>query len=212
VRLIDLSASETSLNLAVDYAAETLSKGKIMIAPTETAYGLMVDAENRDAVSALFNLKGRSLDKVSAIFINSTDDLKRYDVKVEMKQLKCLNKFWPGPVTFILNSNLKKWRGILSNDGKIGFRCSSHPLIRAVLSAGKRAITATSANLSGRKINSVRELKTAFSGKVDLFIVDPDLDFNSLPSTVVELDAGSIKILREGKVPSELIKEAFSDE
>jgi L-threonylcarbamoyladenylate synthase len=211
VRLIDLSESETSLKLAVDNALKTLSEGKIMIAPTETAYGLMVDSENQEAMAALFALKNRSFEKVSAIFIKSADDLKRYGVRADMKELKLIDKFWPGPVTFVLKSDMKQWKGILSDKGKIGFRCSSHPLIAAVCASYKKAITATSANLSGGRINSLDQLKTAFSNKVDLFIVDPELDFNSLPSTVVELDGGSIKILREGKVPSILIKEAFAN-
>lgn len=211
MRLIDLSESETSLKSAVDYAIKILSEGKIMIAPTETAYGLMVDAENQEAMAELFELKGRGFEKVSAIFIKSVDDLKRYDVRADMKELKLMDNFWPGPVTFVLKSDMKQWKGILSDEGKIGFRCSSHPLIAAVCASYKKAITATSANLSGGRINSLDQLKTAFSDEADLFIVDPELDFNSLPSTVVELDGGSIKILREGKVPSILIKEAFAN-
>lgn len=212
MRLIELSASETSLKLAIDEVAKALGEGKIIVAPTETAYGLLVDARNPEAVSALFRLKSRRSDKPSAIFVKSASDLILYGVELDKEQKILIEKFWPGAVTFVLKSNLKEWKGILSSEGKIGFRCSSHPLIAGIQSKFKDAITATSANVSGGIIISVEELKSIFSGRVDLFIVDPGLDFGSLPSTVVELVNSSLKILREGKVPSARIKEVFANE
>ncbi len=212
MRLIDLSASETSLRLAIDEAINALSEGHIIVAPTETAYGLLADARNPEAVSKLFHLKSRQFDKPSAIFVDSINELANYGINLSKRQENLIGKFWPGAVTFVLKSDLKEWKGILSLEGKIGFRCSPHPLISAIQSRFKGAMTATSANLSGSKIISIEELKSLFSGRIELFIVDPKLDFDSLPSTVVELIDNSIKILREGKIPSDMIKEVFENE
>ena len=209
MKVLTLASSPRALEDAVSKSIEILKRGGIIVAPTETAYGLVTNAKDKSALHKLFKLKQRSMDKPSAIFIESADNLKDYMIEIEAQRMKKIKLLWPGPITFVLKSGLPAWEGVLSKEGKIGFRCSSHKFISTLFKKYRRPLTATSANISGKIPTSIDEIKTIFSEYIELFIVDPVLNFNSLPSTVVELTDNNLKILREGVVQSELIIETF---
>jgi L-threonylcarbamoyladenylate synthase len=207
---ITLDSSPGILKKAVNASINILKEGGLIIAPTETAYGLLADARDREAINRLFEIKQRSMDKPTAVFVESTDSLTDYHVELGDRQLDGIRQFWPGPVTFVLNSSIDNWPGVLSGDGKIGFRCSSHPYIKSLIGEFKSPISATSANISGKVPESISDIETNFSRIIELFIIDPVLNFDSLASTVVELSYDDVKILREGAVDSDLIKGTFA--
>ncbi|HEQ99825.1 MAG TPA: threonylcarbamoyl-AMP synthase [candidate division Zixibacteria bacterium] len=207
---ITLNSSPGIMQQAVDASLNILEEGGIIVAPTETAYGLLVNARDQEAMRRLFEFKQRPLDKPTAVFIESEDQLKDYGVELEEKQFSRIGRFWPGPVTFVLKSSIENWPGVVSADGKIGFRCSSHPFIKSLIGGFKVPISATSANISGKMPASIADIESNFAGKIELFIIDPVLNFNSPPSTVVELVDDDVKILRKGAVDSKLIKEIFA--
>jgi len=210
VRILELPQAEREFSEYVDLAVEFLGRGKPIIAPTETAYGLLADARNHQAVTRLFTIKQRPLSRPSAIFIQSVDQIREYAEKMTQSHLAALEILWPGPVTIVVKAKRKVWPGVVSTTGEIGLRCSSHPFIKAVLERFGHALTATSANLSGRTIASVAELAEVFAEQIELFIVDRDLDFNNMPSTVVRIGAEGIEILRQGQMADNMIERAFT--
>lgn len=207
---ITLDSSPETMKKAVDVSINTLKEGGIIIAPTETAYGLLADAYEREAINRLFEIKQRSMEKPTAVFVESADSLKDYGTELRDNQLDGIKHFWPGPVTFVLKSSIDNWPGVLSGDGKIGFRCSSHPFIKSLVEMFKNPISATSANISGKVPGSISDIESNFSKIIELFIIDPVLNFDNLASTVVELIDDDIKILREGAVDSETIRGTFT--
>ncbi|MBD3219235.1 MAG: threonylcarbamoyl-AMP synthase [candidate division Zixibacteria bacterium] len=212
VREITLNSSPDIIKEAVQASCEILEQGGLIVAPTETAYGLLAHAEDKTALNRLFEFKQRPMDKPTAVFIESSAELPNYDVELDDKLLGKINRFWPGPVTFVMKSNMKSWQGVLSEEGKIGFRCSSHPFIKSLTANFRKPISATSANISGKIPESISEIEDIFEEKIELFIIDPLLKFNSLTSTVVEIMKDSIRILRKGAVDPKLIEETFAYE
>ncbi len=211
MREIILNSSSDIIRQAVQASCEILENGGLIVGPTETAYGLLADVEDKKALERLFEFKQRPMDRPTAIFIESTKDLPNYGIELEDKTLNKINRFWPGPVTFVLKSNIKSWPGVLSEEGKIGFRCSSHPFIKSLTAKFSKPISATSANISGKVPESISEIEGIFEKKIELFIIDPLLKFNSLISTVVEIIENDIEILRKGAVDSKLIEETFHE-
>jgi protein arginine phosphatase len=196
----------------VNHALDLLKAGHTIVAPTETAYGLLANAEDEKAVRNLFELKKRSLDKTTAIFIKSHNELSKYTEINDPKIISGIKRLWPGPVTFVLKAKNKNWPGIVSSDGLIGFRCSSHPFIIELMKKAPFPITATSANITGQTINSFDDLKSVFSKEIKLFILDESLNFNTMPSTVVAIGdkIDRTVILRKGTVETEIIRKKLT--
>lgn len=209
MRTIRLTEFPDSLVSAVSAAHDSIENGDLIIGPTETAYGLIAGAMNSSAVNKLYAVKNRPLDKPCSIFVKSVNDLSCYAAIKSDSLLKAIDQIWPGPVTFILNSRVDHWPGVVSKDKKIGFRCSSHPFIKTLIETIDYPLTATSANLSGEEVKSVEDIAKSLGESVDLMVVDPELDFNGKLSTVVDLSEGMIEILREGKIANDLIRGHF---
>lgn len=212
MNLIELDLEKKKYSMAVDTASELLKQGKPLILPTETAYGLAVDAENPQAVRQMFEIKQRPMGKPVSVFVRSVAELEKYAVLNSESIKKAISRLWPGPVTFVLKAKNTSWPGVISEDGKIAFRCSNHDFVSLLLNSYQKPLTATSANISGGHASSLEQLSQAFSDSVELFIVDPDLKFGNLPSTVVDLADGSPKITREGMTAKTAIMETFENE
>jgi len=211
VETLTLTEFPDSISNIVQKAFDLLSQGKVIIAPTETTYGLLADATNVEAVHEIYRLKKRTSLKTMAIFVKSSEELSSF-AYVRNEQLnQAICELWPGPVTFILKAKVDHWDGILSEKKTIGFRCSNHQFIKLLADVYGKPLTATSANISGQNINSEDELLSTFEDKIDLCVFDPLLNFDSKTSTVVDLSQDKIEILREGKIPNSKIEETFNN-
>ena len=196
---------------AVSSTIDLFGKGDLIIGPTETAYGLLADAMNSEAIEKLFAVKNRTFDKPCSIFIKSAEELSIYAYVSNTAALQAINSLWPGPVTFILKSRVDHWQGVVSKDKKIGFRCSSHPFIKTLINTVNVPLTATSANLSGEEVDSVEDIEKSLGEFVEYMVIDPELDFACRPSTVVDLSDGKLDIVREGKIGGEIIRKQFEN-
>ncbi len=184
---------------AISTAVYILAKGGIIIAPTETCYGLLADATNRKAVENVFRLKGRERTKALSVFFFDAKEAGEY-VQIANIAKRLMKKYLPGPLTLILRKKASKMAKNVSKGKTIGIRISSHPFIIALTYNFRKPITATSANLSGkREIYSIREIVRTFGGKVDLIIDGGNLK-STLPTTVVDFSGRKPKILRQGSL------------
>lgn len=81
-------------------AAEMLKKGKILVFPTETSYGLGCDAANQDAVNKIFQIKGRTEDKPLLVVVPSVAMAKKYLLWNNTID-NLAKKFWPASATAV---------------------------------------------------------------------------------------------------------------
>lgn len=77
-----------------------------MIFPTETVYGLGVDAFNARAVAKIFRAKGRPEGKPLIVHVSkkSTIDMLACDISPIAR--KFVKQFWPGPLTLVLKARV----------------------------------------------------------------------------------------------------------
>ena len=129
-------------------AAAALLKGKVLVAPTDTVYGLVADATNKKAVQKVFSIKGRQRGKPLPIFIKDIAMAKKL-AKVSPFKEAYMKKVWPGQVTLVLES-----KGVLPKETgtkeTIGLRIPKHTLLQEILLKTKKPLTGTSANLAGK--------------------------------------------------------------
>ena len=85
----------------INLAKKTLEKGKLVIFPTETVYGLGGDATNKEAIKKIYELKKRPLNNPLICHFSKIQAVKK---NCELNDLdkKLIKFFWPGPLTLIL--------------------------------------------------------------------------------------------------------------
>ncbi|HWR82646.1 MAG TPA: L-threonylcarbamoyladenylate synthase, partial [Candidatus Deferrimicrobium sp.] len=132
----------------ISRAAKLLTDGELVVAPTETRYGLLGRADLPDVLERIYRIKGRAAKQPMAIFVRSVPMILHY-ASVPSSAERLARRFLPGPLTLVL----KRLPGCdcpVVYKGKIGVRVSSAPFIRQLLECVTFPLTATSANLSGR--------------------------------------------------------------
>jgi L-threonylcarbamoyladenylate synthase len=186
----------------IEDAYEIIQKGGVVVFPTDTVYGIGCDPRNQNAVNRIYSIKGREKTKYLPVLAYSKKDIANIAFFDEMSE-KIANKFWPGPVTLILKIKDKKIERTLGLKDKIAVRVPNHPCTLGLLEKC-RVLVGTSANFSGQSsFSDSRELVERFSG-YDL-LLDGGHITDSCESTIVEVTGNELKIVREGKIKSELL-------
>jgi len=144
-----LKVNNQNLKEIVKVAAELIKKGKIVICPTDTIYGLVCDATNKKAVEKIFKIKKRNFQKPISIFVEDLRMAKKL-AKIDKNQEKLLSKFWPGKVIAIFRAKKRFPRGIVCRRGKIGLRMPNYKLLNEALNKFGGPLAQTSANLAGK--------------------------------------------------------------
>ena len=180
-----------------------LKNGGIIISPSDTVYGLLVDATNEQAVKKLIRFKNRPWGKPISIFAADFDMLGD-QVVVSKKQTNTLHELLPGPFTVILPSKHKVSSLLESEKGTLGVRIPLNQFIVDVVKKFGRPVTATSANLSGRSphysvTTLLKELPESKKKLVDTVIDAGKLPRNK-PSTIIDLTNHQIKLIRQGDI------------
>lgn len=197
---------------AVSQSVDALKKGKIVVFPTETVYGLAALSSNADAVKRLCIQKGRLVGHALSIAISGYEALQHYAPTASDTALAIARHFWPGPVTLVLEIDLK--RSMLKNlpdfslkaimpEKHVGFRVPQNEFLLKTLQLLNAPIVLTSANLSGKTpAKNALEARDALGSKPDLIIDDGEAEIGQ-PSTVVKIDGCKLTFLRKGSVPEE---------
>jgi len=195
-------------------AAKSLHDGFLVAFPTETVYGLGADATNEDAVSRIFEIKGRPLDHPVIVHINSIDQIEHWAVNVPKYAYALADKYWPGPMTLILNrsSNAKDW--ITGGQNTVGIRIPNHEIALLLLEEFKKigsgAIAAPSANKFGKvSPTSYQHVKEELSEDLSAndMILDGGISSIGIESTIIDCTQDQPKILRPGFITNKMIEE-----
>jgi L-threonylcarbamoyladenylate synthase len=183
-----------------------LIKGGVIVAPTETKYGLLGRIDNPGTLEKIYKLKKRNYHYPTAIFIASLQDMTEFGLHNNISE-RISKKFLPGPMTIILKAK-SGFSEPIAVDGKIGFRLSSSPVIGKLLGMTNLYLTATSANLSGENnLETIGSVANLFSDQIDLYLDAGPLGGDA--STVVDCSDTGYRILREGRIRREEIDQSL---
>ena len=183
----------------IQRALEVLESGGVVAYPTDTAYGLAVDATNEEAIGKIFVMKKRA-QKPLPVIVDSNKMVRRY-ATVDDRAAKYLAKYWPGPVTFVLPCRQVLPTSLTLGLQTLAMRMVEVPIARAIVRALGKPITCTSANLSGKGVlYSGQEVVRHFQAHTvqpDLVLDAGDIPENP-PTTIVDLSVVPPVILRQG--------------
>lgn len=200
-----LRIGEVGLEHVTQEAARVLSEGGIVLYPTETMYGLGVDATNPQALRGLYHLKNRDLHKTALIAVGSPADIERYGV-MNTTAHALAERFLPGSLTLVLPATERALEGIIRDDGTVGVRVPSDPFCVALATQFKGAYTSTSANISALPpAGSVQDILAQFgeSAFAISLVIDDGERSQGTPSTIVSCVTETPVILREGALSRE---------
>ena len=191
IKINKFSAQE--IGLIVDF----LKKGKVIVYPTDTIYGLGCLATDKKAINKIYRIKKREKKKPLLVLISDFKMLRKY-FKVDKKQLAYLRKIWPGKVSVILNkkSNLPGYvSGRLSS---VAVRLPKSGFLTKMIKELGAPVVSTSLNKSGRKpLASVSRLEKYFRAAKPDLVIDAGT-IKGRPSKLIDLrDVDKIKILRK---------------
>ena len=178
------------INEAIDIMAE----GGVILYPTDTVYGLGANIFNNDAVKRIYEIKRRDHSKPLSILVQDTDGLELVaDLKKSSREI--VNKWLPGPFTFILNKK-RTVSPFVSASAKVGVRIPDYRIAR--LLAALFPITTTSANLTNEcTLSNPQDILKQIGTDVDLVIDVGDLG-KAKPSTVIDLSSSKPTLVRNG--------------
>ncbi|KKP93861.1 MAG: Sua5/YciO/YrdC/YwlC family protein [Parcubacteria group bacterium GW2011_GWC1_38_6] len=184
-------------------AAKIIRDGKVVMAPTDTVYGLLADATNKEAVERIFQIKKRRKDKAISILVKDLKMAKSL-ANIDANTEKFLKKVWPGQITVVLKKRREiKIFGTYKNI--IALRVPDYRFLNKLLSEIKKPLVGTSANISGFKpANSIKDIIAQFKNDKNMLslILDAGRLKRSLPSTVVDLSGKTPFVKRRGdKIP-----------
>ena len=185
-------------------AYQTVKDGGIVIFPTDTVYGIGCDPYNKNSVSLLYKIKKREKTKPFPVLGYSKKELEKI-AEFNSLATKIAEKFWPGPITMILNvkdTDIQKSLGLWN---KIAVRVPDNTCILSLLKECK-VLVGTSANISDEtSLIDPNECETKIPN-YDL-LIDGGTITSKGESTIVEIDGDEVKIVREGSVSEKEIYE-----
>lgn len=177
--------------LTIDEARSALKKGKIIVYPTDTVWGIGCNPFDQESVNNLFNIKGKKENGVS-ILVNNVNLISEYCI-TNKTQKDIIEKLFPGPVTAILKSKVEFAKGVTRN-GNIAIRIPKNNT--SVSLAKKNPIITTSANIHGENIaKDLNEAKKIFGNSC--IYLDGEKP-SGVESTIIDLTKDTPKIVRIG--------------
>ena len=194
----------------IEEAAQTIVNGGIVAFPTETVYGLGANALDEKAVEKIFIAKGRPQDNPLIVHVSSNDisDLVK---EVPDVAKKLMDKFWPGPLTIILEKKDIIPNVTSANLNTIGIRMPNCEIALKLIEISKRPIAAPSANISGRPSpTEVERCIEDLNGRVDYIIGGESSDIG-VESTIIDCTVNPPMILRPGGITLEMLREVDSN-
>lgn len=187
-------------------AADVIRSGGVIAFRTDTFYGLGADPLNPDAVRRIRALKGREDSKPILVLISDAGGLNRFiseasePSEADTAFQKAVRLYWPGPLTLVVHARADLSEELTAGTKTIGLRLPADEGVRDLVRICGGALTATSANLSGRPpAFTAKEVQSYFPEGLDM-IIDGGPAISPEPSTVVDVTGPHPRVIRSGVI------------
>ena len=187
--------------------AKVIKNGGIVVFPTETVYGIGVNALNEETVKRLFKVKQRPLDKAISLLVSSIDMIEQVAKDITDIEYALIKEFFPGPLTIILNKKEIVPDIVTAGGSTVGVRMPENEIALRLIRYAGVPIATPSANISGNPSGTeLNIIMNEFKENVDYYI-DGGKSKLGLASTIVQVIDGIPHILREGSISKEQIED-----
>ncbi len=184
-------------------AATVLRNGGCVAFPTETVFGLGVDATNPNAVQRAFVAKGRPSDNPLIVHLHSPSQMDLYCHSIPDIAYKLIEHFCPGPLTIVLPRRDSIAMSVTAGLDTVAIRFPNHEVAQRLLREVNLPIAAPSANRSGRpSATTWQAVIEDLDGLIDGVVCGEPCGIG-IESTVVDVTRANPTVLRCGGVTLE---------
>lgn len=191
-------------------------RGEPVILPTDTNYNLACDPKSKQAIDLIFQLKQRKKEKPLSLFFLEPNDWQYYGKPENQRFMELLiQSFWPGPLNIVVPKKNNQYDDMLNGGETIALGCIRNKTWRDFMQyLNGEPIALTSANVSGYEIEMVtKEIAMEQMGnQVSEFLLSEEKVKTSKSSTIVSIEAEGVRMLRQGDITNEMIKEVIQED
>ncbi len=184
---------------ALDEAVNAVSRGALIVLPTDTVYGIGADAFNPDAVAALLAAKGRGRQLPPPVLVADVRTLDGLAADVPREVRDLVAAFWPGGLTVICRAQPSLAWDLGETGGTVALRMPDHPAALALLRrTGPLAVS--SANLTGRPAaRTATDALDQLGGAVAVYL-DAGAASGGVASTILDATGEALRLVRAGAI------------
>lgn len=183
-----------------DALVQSLREGKLAVIPTDTLYGIVCSARDKEAVDKLYRIRGRDVSKPCIILLADISGLEEFGIVLSKTDENILNERWPGKVSVVFDcasEYAEEWAYLHRGTKTLAFRIPDDEELRTLL-RNTGPLVAPSANKEGRPpAHTIADAKAFFGDRIAVYVDGGYCD--SLPSTVARLRNGVWEVLRQGE-------------
>ena len=183
-------------NIEIETAITFLKKGKLILYPTDTVWGIGCDATSSKAIKNLYNLKKRDEGKAMICLVNDYQMLKSYIPKISISQLSYLNS--KNPTTVIFENSIGISEKALGENKSIAMRIPKHNFCNKLITKFGKPIISTSANISNKQSPlNFHQIENEILDGVDYVVNLEKETITKKTSRIIKIDSfGEISIIR----------------
>jgi L-threonylcarbamoyladenylate synthase len=202
--------SEEGLAQGIAAAAEAVRRGEVVVLPTDTVYGVGVDAFASEAVAVVLAVKGRGREMPLPVLVPNPETVDGLAADVPAYARDLIRAFWPGPLTLVLHAQSSLMWDLGETNGTVALRMPQNDVaLRLLTEVGPMAVT--SANLSGQPpATTVLDAATQLGAAVSVYL-QAGTSAGGLASTILDCTHEAPVILRAGAVSAGTIQEVLGD-
>jgi L-threonylcarbamoyladenylate synthase len=203
------TSDETAREEGIAEAGRAVQRGRLVIVPTDTVYGVGADAFSPAAVQRLLNAKGRGRQMPPPVLVSAKTTLEALAVGVPDWARALVEELWPGPLTLVLRQQPSLQWDLGETRGTVAVRMPDHDVALELL-ARTGPLAVSSANRTGLPPATDADDAEAMLGELVKVILDAGQTPGPVPSTIVDCTGEQGRILRQGVLPIERLNEVIA--
>ena len=189
-------------------AEAALRRGELVVMPTDTVYGIAAEAFDPVAVELLLKAKGRGRDMPPPVLVGTVRAAMALVMDLADVGKDLIDEFWPGGLTIVCRSSPTLVWDLGETKGTVAVRMPLHPVALDLLKrTGPLAVS--SANASGRPAATTADEAMDQLGDAVAVYLDGGPCADNVPSTIVDLTGSVPRLLRQGVITVERLREVI---
>ena len=198
---------EFSLDKTKNIIINLLSNGGVVVLPTDTIYSLSCIINEENSLKRILKIKGRDISKGIPVLVPNKSFFYLYSEHISQECEDLIETFMPGALTLIVKKKSNISNIISGNTENVAIRIPDNSNLIEIMNKIKSGITGTSANISGKKHSLIKEnIVKDLGDQVDLIIFGDYNKTSNNPSTILDMTKEKIKVIREGEITINDIK------
>ena len=192
---------------AINKAVTLLTRGDVVILPTDTIYGIAANISSKSGVQKIYDVKSRSPSKPIIIYLTAIEQLQQLCQGLTEDMLTALNGLWPCAMSgiFMQKENAVP-TAVTAGRPTVAVRIPDHSLCLDLVERVGHPLAVTSANISGMETcKTAQGVAEQLGTKVPL-VLDGGPSQRDSPSTLVDFTGDMPKLLRQGALSATVLK------